>query len=205
VGDHKARIRRRIANDDDLIRLVAGGDTAAFAELTRRHRQWVHRLLLSFTRDADQAEDLTQEAFTRALRFAGSYHGRGAFVAWLRRIAINTGNLHAQRRGQLALVPLAEVGEGVATAGDGADPVFVVLAGSLQADIRAALTALPVDQRDAIVLRYFGGLTVLEIARAQRCPEGTVKSRIHHGLRRVRETLAEAWGPAADGEGTDRR
>src|SRR5690242_11707519 len=116
-------MRRRTANDDDLIRMVARGDAAAFAELMRRHRRWVHRLLLSFAHDADQAEDLTQEAFTRALRYAGSYHGRGAFITWLRRVAVNTGNLYARRRGQLALVPLEEIGEGIVADAE-ADPLF---------------------------------------------------------------------------------
>jgi RNA polymerase sigma-70 factor (ECF subfamily) len=193
-------MRRRIAKDDDLIRMVARGDTDAYAELMRRHRRWVHRLLLSFTNDADQAEDLTQETFTRVLRHAASYHGRGAFVAWLRRIAVNTGNLYARRRGQLAVVPLEGVGDG-AFVDAGADPLFAVLSSSLQADIHAALTALPAEQRDALMLRYFGGLTVPEIARAQHCPEGTAKSRLHHGLRRVRDALTEVWGPNADGVG----
>jgi len=194
-------MRRRTAEDDQLIRMVAGGDATAFAELMRRHRRWVHRLLTAFTRDPDQAEDLTQEAFTRALRHATSYRGgRGAFVPWLRRIAVNFWNLHARRRGQLPLVPLESVTEGT-VADAGADPLLAVLSSSLQADIHAVLTTLPDDQREALVLRYFGGITVLEIARLQRCPEGTVKSRLHHGLRRVRETITEAWGPEAGGGG----
>src|SRR5690349_12694415 len=167
-------MRRRTAEDDQLIRMVAHGDAAAFAELMRRHRRWVHRLLTAFTRDPDQAEDLTQETFTRALRHAAGYRGgRGAFVPWLRRIAINVGNLHARRRGHLPLMPLEVIAEGN-MADAGADPLLAVLSGSLQAEIHAALATLPDDQRQALVLRYFGGLAVLEIARVQRCPEGTV-------------------------------
>jgi RNA polymerase sigma-70 factor (ECF subfamily) len=193
-------MRRLTAKDDDLIQMVARGDAAAFAELMRRHRRWIHRLLVAFTHDADQAEDLTQETFTRALQYAGSYRGRGAFVAWLRRIAVNVGNVHARRRGQFALVPLDSVGEGDMLDG-GADPMLAVLSGSLQADIRAALTSLPADQRHTLTLRYFVGLTIPEIARVQRCPEGTAKSRLHHGLRRVREALRETWGPDASSGG----
>jgi RNA polymerase sigma-70 factor (ECF subfamily) len=154
-----------------------------------RHRRWVTRTLDSFTRNREEAEDLTQEAFTRMYRHAGSYRTRGGFVGWLRRITINTGNSYLQRREPHALVPFALLDD--APDHTTADPLLAVLAKSLQTEIRDAIGQLPEEQRDAILMHCFLGMTVPEIARRQQCPDGTVKSRVSNGLRRVRARLAE--------------
>jgi len=181
-------LRRRLANDDDsLIQAVALGDSAALGMLLRRHRQWVTRLLVAFTHNTDEAEDLAQDVFTRLYRHAAHYHARGNFTAWLRRIAVNRGSSYLQNRDPPALVPMAILEE---TPTDfHTDPLFAVLKESLHSEIHDAITQLPDDQRDALLLRCFLGLTVPEIARRQNCPEGTVKSRLSNGLRRVRKLL----------------
>lgn len=184
-------MRRRTENDDDLIRAVAQDDASAFAELQRRHRFWVTRMLVSFTRNADEAQDLTQEVFTRVYRHASTYRTRGGFVAWVRRIAMNTGNTYLQRREPGAFVPLTlleDTPSEVAT-----DPLLQVVEQSLQREIYQAISGLPDEQREALLLRCFLGLTVPEIAQRQQCPEGTVKSRLSHGLRRVRTLLTASW------------
>lgn len=176
--------------DDDLMRAIAAGDARAAAELTRRHRGWVCNLLYAFTRRRDLAEDLTQETFCRAVQHAGDYVGQGQFTAWLKRIAVNLGRNHLARN-RLSTVSLAEC-EAVVADDRGTDPLAVVIDGMTQTTIRQAIRSLPEDQQRALVLRYFSGMTVAQIAETLHCPEGTVKSRLFHGLRRVRQYLASA-------------
>jgi RNA polymerase sigma-70 factor (ECF subfamily) len=183
-------MRRPIGTDDSLLQATVHGDTRAFAELVRRHRPWVHRLLRAFTVDSDTAEDLTQETFARLHRHAGAYRSRGAFVPFLKTVALNIGRSHLRRTRGVQLVSWDEVAEPIA-----ADIVETVLARGVLDDLRAAIEALPTPQRDALLLRFFAGLTVDEIAVRLHCPPGTVKSRLHHGLRTLREALDPERNP----------
>jgi RNA polymerase sigma-70 factor, ECF subfamily len=183
-------MRRTTGTDDSLIERAASGDQAAFAELTRRHRPWVVRALRAFVQSNDGAEDLAQEVFTQLFRSAGRYRGDGRFIAFLKAIALNVGRTHLRRGGRASLVSWDDVGEPLAE-----DLVEAVLGRALQADIRDAIARLPQDQRDALLLRHFAGLSIPEIAQRLGCVEGTVKSRLHHGLRKVRATLTKEETP----------
>lgn len=181
-------MRTRGHTDDDLMRAIAAGDATASAELVRRHRGWVCNLLYAFTRRRDQAEDLTQETFCRAVQHAGDYVGQGQFTAWLKRIAVNLGR-NQLARSRHSTVSLAEC-ESVATDDPETDPLAVVMEALTLTAIRQAIQSLPEDQQRTLILRYFSGMTVAQIAETLHCPEGTVKSRLFHGLRRVRQHLA---------------
>ncbi len=183
-------MRRTTGTDDSLIQRAARSDQAAFAELVRRHRPWVLRALRAFTQNSDGAEDLAQEVFTQLYRSAGRYRGDGRFVAFLKAIALNVGRTHLRRTGRASLVSWDDVGEPLAE-----DMVEAVLGRALQADIREAIARLPPDQRDVLLLRYFAGLSIPEIAQRLGCLEGTVKSRLHHGLRKVRTALTKEENP----------
>ncbi len=73
------------------------------------------------------------------------------------------------------------------------DPAAALMSEALREDVRTAIQALPEEQRLALVMRYFGDMSVPDIAWAMQCPEGTVKSRLFHALRNVRETLTAHW------------
>jgi len=178
----------RCASDDDLVRAARDGEDAAFAELMMRHRDWVRRLMRAVVQDAEHAEDLTQEAFYRVCRHLGGYSAQGKFVPWLKRIALNLARrfLQEQRReSEIAVQIHAEQSRPDPLA----DPASVLASRLLQQEVRAALERLGAEQRQALVLHYFTGLSVPEIARRMDCPEGTVKSRLFQGRRRVREIL----------------
>jgi RNA polymerase sigma-70 factor (ECF subfamily) len=174
--------------DDDLIQAIAVGDAIAAAELVRRHRGWVCNLLYAFTRHKEQAEDLTQEAFCRVIHHAGDYVGQGQFTAWLKRIAVNLGRNHLSRH-RLTTVSLSEC-EYVVTDDRGTDPMALLMDEVIHTEIRQAIQSLPEDQKRTLVMRYFSGMTVPQIAEVMQCPEGTVKSRLFHGLRRIRQRIA---------------
>ena len=180
-------MRRPTGSDDCLIQNAVRGDTAAFAALVRRHRPWVVRLLGSFTTDPDAAEDLAQEVFTRLHRHAGSYKSRGQFVAYLKQLALNVGRSHLRRSPGVTLVAWDEIKEPLSE-----DLLEAVLTRQVQAELRASVEELPPDQREAVLLHYFGGWTIPEIAARMQCPEGTVKSRLFHGIRKIREALTLA-------------
>ena len=171
--------------DDDLMRAFAGGNEDAFAILVGRHRNWVCRLLNAFTHNPDQAEDLAQEVFRRVLQHAGRYRAQGQFVSWLKRIAVNQGKNFLTQKRRSILVPLSECQQ-IEAGGGCTDPLELLMAQAVRSEMREAILSLPESQKKAIVMRYFGAMSVQEIAAAMGCPEGTIKSRLFHGLRRLR-------------------
>ena len=185
--------------EDDLMRAVVDGDEAAFDTLVRRHRNWVCRLLYAFTHHQDQAEDLTQEVFCRVHRHARQYTAQGQFLAWLKRIAVNVGKDFLVQRERETFLPLSECRDIPEESGDN-DPLALLMAQEVREEMRQAVLSLPDDQRLTIVMRYFGAMSVQEIAWAMKCPEGTIKSRLFYGLRRIRELVAP--GPDSDSERT---
>lgn len=177
-------MRRPTGDDDSLLQRAVRGETASFTELVRRHRPWVCRLLSAMTSDPETAEDLTQEVFTRLHRHAGSYKGRGQFIAYLKQLALNVGRSYLRRIPGVTLVAWDEQ-----TGPLEGDLLEAILTKQVQAQVRASVEALPPDQREAVLLHYFGGWTIPEIAARVQCPEGTVKSRLFHGVRKIREAL----------------
>jgi RNA polymerase sigma-70 factor (ECF subfamily) len=174
-------------SDDDLMGAVAGGDSAAFDVLLHRHRCWVRSIVVAFVRDPDLAEDLVQEVFTRVHANAARYVPQGQFVAWVKRIAVNLGRSAFRRpRSDISLSDLDDSQDHTGVV----DPTALLMQEAVSQEVRDAVASLPDDQRLAVVMRYFGAMSIAEIAWAMQCPEGTVKSRIFHGLRRVRACLS---------------
>jgi RNA polymerase sigma-70 factor, ECF subfamily len=188
---------QRLASDDDLMQAAADGNAAAFSELMQRHRSWVRSLMITFVRDAEQADDLTQEAFCRVFQHRDGYDAQGQFVAWLKRIAVNLAKDYLRRQKQASFVPLDEWEELPAT-DRRCDPLAALASGVLREDLRAAIEALPDDQRLPVVMHYFGDMSIQDIAWAMKCPVGTVKSRLFYALRRVRGTLTALWDEEGD-------
>jgi RNA polymerase sigma factor (sigma-70 family) len=172
-------------NDEALVAGMAAGDPLAAASFVRRFQARVYGLALSIVGVAATAEDVAQEAFTRAWRYAGGYDPRkGAVVSWLLAITRNAA-LDAVRLRRdapyepdllLALLTRADTG--------GTEPADEVA--ELES-IRAALRGLPPEQATAVVLAVFHGLTAREIAERESVPLGTVKTRIRLGMSRLRD------------------
>jgi RNA polymerase sigma-70 factor (ECF subfamily) len=182
----------RAASDDELVHAAAGGHNAAFTELMRRHRQWVCALMRAFVHDPEQAEDLAQEAFCRVYRHAGDYTAQGSFMPWLKRIAVNLAKDALRKQRKASMVSLTEIEETLVT-DKRSDPMAALTSGVMREELRAAIQRLPDEQRLALVMHYFGEMTLPDIAWAMKCPVGTIKSRLFYALRRVRQTLAEQW------------
>ena len=174
--------------DEQLARRVQRGHTADLAVLVERHHSPLLGFLYRLTGgDRALAEDLTQESFLRALRSIQQYQPSRPFKPWLYAIAVNVARDHFKR---------AEVRYAVTLADDEllALPDPIGLEETIEIDgprIAAAISALPVQQREAIILRYYQELSLAEIAAALDIPIGTVKSRLSLGLRQLRLWLKD--------------
>ena len=175
-------------SDEALLEAVAGSDEAALGELYDRFGRVAYGLALKILRDAALAEDAVQEAFLQVWRGAAEYRPeRGNASTWVLTF-VHRRSVDLVRREQLRRTePEAAMPD---PAGPGADEA--VVARSRREIVKDALSRLPADQREAIELAYYGGLTQSELAERLSQPLGTIKSRMFTGLDRLRSLLAEA-------------
>jgi RNA polymerase sigma-70 factor (ECF subfamily) len=176
-------------SDGELVRAMARGDEAALAGLYDRYRLILFGLIMRILHDRADAEDVLQEAFLQVWRRAGDFdETRGRAFTWLVTIARSRAldRLRALgSRGRLATeaarLPREEVGDAAADA----------LRSEEGKVVRQALSELPEDQRRALFLAYFEGLTQAEIAARLGDPLGTVKTRMRSGMMKLRELLRD--------------
>lgn len=178
------------ASDLALVRRVQKGDKSAFDALVLKYQHRVLKLVQRYVRDAQEAEDVTQEAFIKAYRALPNFRGDSAFFTWLYRIAINTAKNHLVALGRRPLEADIEGPDGEPMAldemqADDETPEKILLVEEIKDTILATIESLPEDLRTAIMLREVEGLSYEEIAEAMDCPIGTVRSRIF----RAREAI----------------
>lgn len=161
--------------DDELLRRHVGGDSGAFGELVRRHRDRLWAVALRTLGDPDEAADALQDGLVNAFRRAGSYRGDAAVTTWLHRIVVNACIDRVRKAAVRPTVSLPEDPErNLKFASPAPDPADQV---AVQVDVQAALATLPPDQRAALVLVEMEGMPVADVAELLGCPVGTVKSR----------------------------
>ena len=177
------------ATDDGLVAGMAAGDPDAAAAFVRRYQSRVFGLALTIVGVPAVAEDVAQEAFVRAWRFAGGYDPRrGGVAGWLLAIARNAAIDAVRLARDQPYDP--DVLLHLADRADGAQPDEDTPAHLADAErIRSAMRPLPHEQKVAVVLASVYGLTAREIAERERIPLGTAKTRIRLGLARLREHL----------------
>jgi RNA polymerase sigma-70 factor, ECF subfamily len=174
--------------DEELVEAVAQADEDALGELYDRFGRVAYGLAYRILQDAALAEDAVQEAFLQIWRGAGSYRPERAkastwLLTFVHRRAVDLVR-REQRRRTVQLDPMPE------PSGSAADEE--VVARSRQEIVQDALNRLPAEQRQAIELAYYGGLTQSELAAQLDQPLGTIKSRMFTGLQRLRVLLVES-------------
>ena len=182
-------MRRDLANasDANLVLAIARFDDGALAEIYRRHAGSVFALAKRILREQLVAEEVVQEVFLRLWNQPDRFDvERGSLRSYLLSIAhgrsIDLLRADGARRSR-------EEREARATAESGYDVEREVWDLSLAAHVREAMSTLPGDERQAIELAYFGGHTYREVASLLEEPEGTIKSRIRAGLKRMHSSL----------------
>jgi RNA polymerase sigma factor (sigma-70 family) len=176
------------ADDADIVARVRAGDTDAYAELVRRHAPMATRTAALLGAGAD-TEDVVQDAFVKAFRSLHRFRQDAPFRPWLLRIVVNeTRNLHRslgrrsarEQRAWEAAVPLllAE------------DPAEAALSGERRTELVRGLAGLSAPHRQVVTCRFLLDLDEAETAAVLGWPLGTVKSRLHRALARLRRDLA---------------
>ena len=176
--------------DQQLVAKVQKGDSRAFDLLVLKYQHKIFGLISRYVHDADEVQDVAQEAFIKAYRAMPRFRGDSAFYTWLYRIAINTAKNHLVSRsrrppGSDVEVEDAEYYEGGGALRDIESPENVLFGAELKAVVEQAIGNLPDDLKTAVTLREFDGLSYEDIADIMDCPVGTVRSRIF----RAREAI----------------
>nr|WP_274518436.1 RNA polymerase sigma factor RpoE [Congregibacter litoralis] len=186
--------------DKQLVVRVQKGDKSAFDLLVIKYQQKIMSLISRYVHDADEVQDVAQEAFIKAYRALPNFRGDSAFYTWLYRIAINTAKNHLVSRsrrppGSDVDVDDAQYLEAGDALRDRESPENALFGEELRVKVHTALDDLPDDLRTAVTLREFDGLSYEEIAAVMECPVGTVRSRIF----RAREAIDKIVQQQMDG------
>jgi RNA polymerase sigma-70 factor (ECF subfamily) len=178
--------------DEELVARSQGGDVDSFNQLILRWERPIYALAYRVIGREEDARDVCQEAFLRAYRALPGFKGQAKFSSWLYRIALNLCRdwIRRQRR-----TPVVEIPDGVDPAelapdtGPAESIEDLVARRELSAIVEEAMTLLPEEQRTAIILKEYHGLTFQEIADLQSVPLSTVKTRLYQGLSVLRRHL----------------
>ena len=201
-------LRRCVAEDGTLVEMsdealcqrVADRDEAAFYQLVERYQGRAYRLAWSILRDAEEARDVSQEAFIRLFQSAGSFGGRARFSTWFYRLLVNL--CLDQRRKTRWWRQIFAGADGAGRPGD--DPGETLLdrqptpaqdplqglAKERQTDrLWAAVGTLSPQQRAVVILQAQEELSTKEIATILKCSEATVRVHLHRALMTLRRTM----------------
>ncbi len=186
-GGNRGIIGTVNATEDDeyeLINRAKAGEASAFERLAGQHAAPLWRCALALGKDRHWAEDLVQETLLEAWRSLARFDGRCRFSTWL--YGILRHRFLKGRPGPSAVRPSASDALGQKQCTARSPDQSAELSEDAQR-VRQAVTSLPEEQRLVVELRFFAGATLEEIAAALGCPLGTVKSRLHHALGKLRQ------------------
>jgi RNA polymerase sigma-70 factor, ECF subfamily len=178
--------------DEELVARSRGGDLDSFNQLILRWERPIYALAYRVIGREEDARDVCQETFLRAFRGLPGFKGEAKFSSWLYRIALNLSRDWIRRQRRAPTVQLAEgvdPGELAAERGPVESIEDLVSRRELSAVVEEAMALLPEEQRTAIVLKEYHGMTFQEIADLQGCPLSTVKTRLYQGLSVLRRHL----------------
>jgi RNA polymerase sigma-70 factor (ECF subfamily) len=176
-----------LSADRAVVDRVLSGDREAFREIVDREGPALVRACHRVLGDLHEAEDAAQEAFVMAYRSLGQWRQEGALGAWLARIAVRIALRRAQRRPVVTWLDPANPGS--ADVAGALDPASVAVRMERAAEVREALADLDEPYREVVALRFFGDLSLSEIAEQTGRPLGTVKAHLHRGLSRLKLAL----------------
>ena len=178
-------------SDTELLRRHVAGDSEAFGELFRRHRDRLWAVALRTVGDPEEAGDALQDAMISAFRRAGDFRGDSAVTTWLHRIVVNACLDRLRRKAARPAVSAGDEQAFEALAAQDSDPARTT---DTRLDINAALQILPPQQRAALLVVDMLGFSVADAAIILDTSQGTVKSRCARARARLLPHVAHLRG-----------
>ena len=179
-------------SDQELMRIVQAGDFSPASEIYDRYSSRIYNFAYRFLKNSEAAEDATQEVFVKMLKHANQFHGDAKLSTWLFSITANWCRDYLRKSDNKAkdsddvLVTLPAPSE--------FSPDRTLEQRENQQRIQKALTALTPEQREAILLSRYQGLSYAEIAQISGCSEGAVKTRVFRAMETLKKALAGERG-----------
>jgi RNA polymerase sigma-70 factor, ECF subfamily len=182
-----------IRTDEELVARATAGDVDSFNQLVSRWERTIYALAYRTLGREEDARDVVQEAFLRAYRGLRGFKGEAKFSSWLYRITLNLCRDWIRRERRAPVVQPPEGTDAVELADAQAAPTEsvedLVARREMSRAVSRAMAELPEEQRTAIMLKEYHGLTFQEIADQLNCPLSTVKTRLYQGLSVLRRRL----------------
>ena len=176
-----------VRGDRELVHAARAGDRIAFDNLFYRYRDGIYRLGLAITKDPSSAEEIVVDTFARAYRALERLEPDDSLRPWLYRVAVNLSYNRRPRKG----VTLSSLDDGAFDlAAEGESPSEAAERGERRLVVLACVDQLGPKHKVVVVLHYLSGLNLAEIAEIADVPVGTVKSRLHYALRKLRVQLS---------------
>lgn len=181
------RSEPELRGDRELVHAARAGDALAFDGLFYRYRDGIYRLGISITKDPSAAEEIVVDTFARAHRAIERLEPDDSLRPWLYRVAVNLSYNRRPRKG----VTFSSLDEGTLDiAAEAESPGDAAERAERRRVVLACVDTLGPKHRIVVVLHYLNGLNLAEIAEIVECPVGTVKSRLHYALRKLRVQLS---------------
>jgi len=186
-------------SDEQLVERAVAGDADAFGEIVRRWERRIYALAYGILGREEDARDAAQETFINAFRNLSNFRGEAKVSSWLHRIAVNqciTRQRRASVRSETSLEYEQEEGGQQFATPPASSPLKQAEGRERREVVRKAVSTLPMELREVIVLKEFEDLTFQEIADTLQIPLSTVKSRLYTALKQLRMKL-EKYGMEA--------
>ncbi len=179
--------------DEQMVERARAGDREAFGEIVKRWQRRIFALAYGMLGSHDEANDVAQETFFSAYRNLHNFRGEAKVSSWLHRIAVNQ-CISRQRgrkvRREAPLDPDAAFSEAeFAAEAHAASPARVAESRAVAKDVQQAVSSLPTELRQVVVMKEFEEMTFQEIADALDLPLSTVKTRLYTALKQLRMKL----------------
>ena len=185
----------QVLSDQVLLKQYLAGNQQAISELIERHSRRVRDYIHMMVKDRDVADDIFQETFIKAVRVIddGRYTDNGKFLSWILRIAHNQVIDHFRAQKQTRAVSEAEAGYDVLGTLRFAEKTVEdeMVGAQIESDVRALVELLPAEQREVVMMRYFGGSSFKEIAEQTGVSINTALGRMHYALINLRRMIRE--------------
>lgn len=202
-GSSGQAVRPIPLEDFELVQKVKDGQTEAYGQLVQKYQDRVFNACWRICGHLEDARDLTQEAFLRALENISAFRQRSGFYTWIFRVAVNLALSHRRRDGRRRTVSLDQPADPRGTQaadlarrtghGRSNDPGASASDAELQARVTRALQGLDDDHRAVIVLRDIEGMDYQEIGEILDIPAGTVRSRLHRARMALRQAVLSTF------------